>query len=465
MDNKQAFGRITRRVTIEKSILTYRLCARELGVTVKQAKALLAAYLDTDQARERAASAVYCLSGYLKQDAADDQDGMDVDGEEKQEQDAVKIRTVMLVPAEDVEAKAALFSRPPSSHVYAVTPTPLAISQLTLLHTASLSLVKPEAREKWKPSPEADGEKAYGGIVHPDGERRRQPGQGGARGAPTSTAARAGSNGKGAETKPAVPKKEETKAAVKKEEKGKGKVSAAKGKAKDDKKKASGLKIGERRGLFGSAFDEPKKGKGKKKKESSDEEEEEEEEEESEEEVKPKKTVPAKRKSSPTATRSSSTTASSSKAPPAKPAPPPKKAAAAMVLDDEDDDDDWAMDEEALLEAERAAEKQAAEKAKKQAAGGSKTSTSTGGSKAGKKETAAERQKRELEEMMNDDDDMDIDGKKPAKKAPILSRSTSSSSSINKPHGKTSASSSSAKFKAGAAATKQSGIKGFFGKK
>ncbi|GAA5945732.1 hypothetical protein JCM3775_005899, partial [Rhodotorula graminis] len=38
MDQQKAFGRITRRVAIDRNILTYRLAARELGCTVTQAK-------------------------------------------------------------------------------------------------------------------------------------------------------------------------------------------------------------------------------------------------------------------------------------------------------------------------------------------------------------------------------------------------------------------------------------------
>ncbi|GAA5853727.1 hypothetical protein JCM8547_007425 [Rhodosporidiobolus lusitaniae] len=457
MDSKQAFTRFTRRVTIEKTILTYRFTARELGITVREAKALLAAYLETDQAKERGVSAVYLLSGFLKKDEAkksSQEDAMDVDGEgatqqsqaAEDENEVVPVRTMMLVPADELEVKLALFTRPPSSHVYALTPTPLTTPQLSLLHTASLSLVSSSAREKWKDAPTGDAA-AYGGILHPDGVKKRKAG---AKIGPTPPVSNAGPS--------AVKKeKEETKPDVK----GKGKEKAPeKGKGKEIKKKAAdaGPKIGERRGLFSRSFDEPalkkKKGKGKA---SSDEEDSDEEDDESEEDVKPKKTIPAKRKSSPTVSRSNSVSTSSSFKPAAKLAP--AKKTVDISFSDDDDDEAWAaMDDAAMMQMEQDAQKQADEKKKKAAASAAGGSAMKKGPPAGKKETKEEREKRELEEMMMEDDAMEVDKKPVVKKAPDLNRSTSSSSSFG----------SSNKKPAAAAKPKEQGqasLKGFFGKK
>ncbi|GAA6016742.1 hypothetical protein JCM10207_003237 [Rhodosporidiobolus poonsookiae] len=483
MDNKAAFTRITKRVTLEKSILTYRLAARELGVSVNDAKSLLAAYLDTDQAKERGVSAVHLVSGYLipnpsssqngtngdRVDSSQAADAMQVDGDDQDMgKEVIRTRTVRLVPAAELEASLALFSPPPTSHIYALAPSPLAPAQLPLLHTASLSLVPPAARERWKPPP-ADAP-AYGALVHPDGERKRRPGEG-ARGGATSAAERAGPS---AGTSKAGAKKE-------KEEKGKKEdvkpaVKGAKGKDKAaDNSKGKGKKadtapkirpIGQLGGLFARQMDEPaKKGKGKGKKAASSDEEDEEENEDSDEDIKPqpRRTVPAKRKSSPTVSRSSSvTTAAVNKPSPVAPAPAAKgksTKAPSITLDD-DDDDEWAMDEEALVEMEREAQRQA--EAKKAKQGGAGAAPAKGKAKEKEKappregETKAERQKRELEEMMNDDDAMDVDEKKPAKPAskPALARSGSSSSSTAKPKPKPAG-------KAGA----QGSITGFFGKK
>jgi hypothetical protein len=278
-------------------------------------------------------------------------------------------------------AAKSLFSPAPSSHVYALTPTPFTTAQLSLLHTASLSLVDSAAREKWKASP-SGADAGYGAILHPDGERKRK---GGVAAVPRAAAPapKAG---------PSAVKKEDEEA--KPLAKGKEKAAPAT-KKKEVKKKDTGPKIGERRGLFSKSFDEPppksmsKKGKGKA---SSDEDSDEDESEE--EEVKPKKTVPAKRKSSPTVSRSSSTTTKSVVKPAPKPAPAPaKKKSNVMTIDDDDDDDLWgAMDEEAMMEAEREAQKQV--DAKKKAAGSGGVKKSAGAKKG---ETEREREARELE--------------------------------------------------------------------
>lgn len=62
-------------------------------------------------------------------------------------------------------AKLLLFSSPPSKHVYSLSPAPL--HSLVLLTGYQLALIAPD---KWK-APPAEG---YGGIVHPDGERRKK---------------------------------------------------------------------------------------------------------------------------------------------------------------------------------------------------------------------------------------------------------------------------------------------------
>ncbi|GAA5888003.1 hypothetical protein JCM5296_001528 [Sporobolomyces johnsonii] len=444
MDHKTAFRHITKRVPIEKDTLTYRLLARELAINVSEAKTLLAAYLADHVAAERGVSAVYLLSGYLKPTLSTSANGhanqggeaMDVDSDApsssippkqdpEEEREVIKTRTVMLVPASELEAKSSLFSPPPTSHVYALTPVPLAASTLSLLTASSLSLVSSSpAAKKWKPTPtSADG---YGTIVHPEGIKKRKapPGAGIAKAAVSSTSASASDSA--ASTSRGGKKLDKGKAAAE-QDKGKGKT-----KKEDTKKKpvaAPAMRpIGQLGGLFGKKFAAAKKASSSDEEEDSDDEDEEEE-----KEVKPRKkasVVPAKRKS---------TSPAVSKKPAPAPAPVKKPVPAAAAakkkpvevdldLGDDDDDDDWAMDEEALMEAERQATKQAEAKKAPATVGGSGKKEAAGGGAGGNRvETTAERQKRELEEMMNDDDDdaMQVD-EKPARPPPAASRASSS---------------------------------------
>ncbi|GAA6012542.1 hypothetical protein JCM11491_005427 [Sporobolomyces phaffii] len=450
MDNKVAFRHITKRVAIEKSILTYRLLSRELGVTVTQAKSLLALYLDDPSAQERGVSAVYLVSGYLRPreepststsngGPRDEPDGaaaaMDLDeppssqprGDD--ERDVVQTRTVKLVAFSDLEATLSLFSPTPSHHVYSLTPAPLAPSDFSQLTTTYLPLAAsdPKVTAKWKLAPDADAPgRGYGGIVAWDGQEgkkrtgklvRKPTVEDTANKKAVASASNVKGKGKAKEDAPTAA------TATVSAAKGK-KVVTKKDKDKEDKKKKkqdakpAARPIGQLGGLFSRQF-------AAKKDESSEEEASDEEEEE--EEVKPKKgkakpVVPAKRKStSPVVTR---------KAPPApasrtvtkKTSPVKPKAKAADIEIDDDDDDDWAMmDEEAMAEMEREANEKVQAK---------KTATVP----------AAPAPKRKAAEMMaasdNDDDDpaMQVDedssskhsSKAPSSAAPSRSASTSS---------------------------------------
>ncbi|GAA5958531.1 hypothetical protein JCM8115_002495 [Rhodotorula mucilaginosa] len=481
MEHQRAFTKLTKRIAIEKTILSYRLAARELGVSVQDAKQILAAYLASDPAKERGVSATYLLTGYLKQDSAangnsngNGTDAMDIDGldatqssqngaggEEEALAEIVKTKTMMVVQQDELEAKSALFSPAPTSHVYALVPTRL--TSLALLSASALSLIRPEVREqKWKAAPESAP--AYGGIVHPDGERKVSHGKREAPPMPAAAAAAAPKAGPSGTSKPA--KKDQEVAAASKPVKGKGKgkeketassAAASKGKAKKEEPKIR--PIGQLGGLFAKKLDDSatKKNKGKKKADSDDSDADGSDDDEDEEEVKPKKSIPAKRKS---------TSPAVSRKKPAPAAAPPKKATTApakkktpeIIMDDDDEFGAWDMDEEAMLEAERAAEEsfkaQAQAKAAGMSRGNSSTSTSKEASEPRKGETKAERQKRELEEMMKSDD-MEIDEKKPSR-APSLSR-TSSSSSV-------AANKSAAEKKKAAAAPAQKSLGSFFKK-
>lgn len=499
---------------LQSSQLSYRLAARELGVSVHDAKQyalslspdsrevsspstlsliiasfhpacrILAAYLASDPAKERGVTATYLLSGYLKQDSAANgkgADAMDIDGldatqssqngargDEEALAEVVKTKTMMIVQQDELEgksggllyrargtreltkfrlnaAKTALFSPAPTSHVYALVPTRL--TSLALLSASALSLIRPEVREqKWKPAPESAP--AYGGIVHPDGERKVPQGKHKAPPMPAA-APKAGPSGT---SKPAK-KDEAAAAAASKPVKGKGKgkekesassAAASKGKAKKEEPKIR--PIGQLGGLFAKKFDDSttKKKKDKKKADSDDSDADgRDDDDEDEEVVKPKKSIPAKRKStSPAVSRKKPAPAAA--APPQKATAAPAKKTPEIIMDNDDDEfGAWDMDEEALLEAERAAEESIKAKAQARAAGmsrgNSSTSTSKEASEPRKGETKAERQKRELEvcatffeflrfggpalltrrqtarplqEMMKSDD-MEIDEKKP----------------------------------------------------
>ncbi|GAA5938032.1 hypothetical protein JCM3775_005317, partial [Rhodotorula graminis] len=499
---------------------------------------VLKAYFESDVAKERNVGAVWLVSGYLAQppprapngSAVKEEDAMDVDSsadtstsapaQASQERDGVAgtagedevVQRVVqrLVQDKDLEAQLPLFSstpRPPSTHLYALLPSP-SLPSLALLGPATLSLVAPAAREKWRVPPPAAAEDgaeagdhggAYGELVNPDGERRRVKGAtaaGRAAGAGAGASASAAKGkGKGKEPVGASSTSRTTSAAGKKEGDdepavavGKAKAGADKPKAKDkkaskkdaaDKDKAKDNKgpkarpIGQLGGLFSRTFDKPpppkkssyksKKGKGKASSDSDSDSDgdsddkssgsDDDDDDDDDDDVKPvKKVVPAKRKSSsPVVTRKKAV---------ASPVKVPKKKAADVVLDGDDGDefDDWAMDEEALLEAERAAEVQAAQR---KTSAGASGSAEAGKGKAKGKESKADRQKRELEEMMQSDDTMDVDSK-PARAT--LSRTPSTSSAApSKPKPK-SASSTSASSGSGAPA-QQKGLGAFFKKK
>jgi hypothetical protein len=406
---------------------------------------ILAAYLASDPAKERGVTATYLLTGYLKEDTAENgkgADAMDIDGldatqssqngaggDEVALAEVVKTKTMMVVQQDELEgksggllcrasvsctranrlraknaAKTALFSSAPTSHVYALVPTRL--TSLALLSASALSLIRPEIREqKWKVAPESAP--AYGGIVHPDGERKVPQGKRKAPPMPAAAAAAAPKAGPSGTSKPA--KKDQEVAAASKPVKGKGKgkeketassAAASKGKAKKEEPKIR--PIGQLGGLFAKKLDDSatKKNKGKKKADSDDSDADGSDDDEDEEEVKPKKSIPAKRKS---------TSPAVSRKKPAPAAAPPKKATTApakkktpeIIMDDDDEFGAWDMDEEAMLEAERAAEEsfkaQAQAKAAGMSRGNSSTSTSKEASEPRKGETKAERQKRELE--------------------------------------------------------------------
>lgn len=478
MEHQRAFTKLTKRIAIEKTILSYRLAARELGVSVQDAKQILAAYLASDPAKERGVTATYLLSGYLKTDSAANgiengkgADVMDIDGldatqssqngaggDEGALAEITQTKTMMVVQQNELEAKTALFSPAPTSHVYALVPTRL--TSLALLSASALSLIRPEVREqKWKAAPESAP--AYGGIVHPDGERKVPHGK---RKAPPMPAAAAVAP-KAGPSGTSKPVKKDEAATDSKPVKGKGKAkekesvssaAASKGKAKKEEPKIR--PIGQLGGLFAKKFDDSamKKKKGKKKADSDESDADgSDDDDEDEEEVKPKKSIPAKRKStSPAVSRKKPAPAA---APPQKATAVPAKKTPEIIMDDDDEFGAWDMDEEALLEAERAAEESVKAQAQAKAAGMSRgnSSTSKEASEPRKGETKAERQKRELEEMMKSDD-MEIDEKKPSR-APSLSRTPSSSSAAaNK--------SAAEKKKAAAAAPAQKSLGSFFKK-
>lgn len=405
---------------------------------------ILAAYLDSDAAKDRGVTGVYLLSGYLKSDAPSPaaklngkhDDAMDLDAtattqssqngldDAQDEPEVVKIKTMLLVQQDELEgggalssvvealplaatflrqhlhpansvvdtartAKSALFSPAPASHIYALAPARL--TSLDLLTASSLSLIRPEVREqKWKAAPESTP--AYGGIVHPEGERKIAQGKRKAPPMPPAAAAAPKAGPSGLSSKAKKDDSEDVKPSPAAKAKGKGKekeTASGKGTAKAKKEEPKIRPIGQLGGLFARKFDDStsKKSKGKKKADSD------EDDSDEEEDVKPKKVVPAKRKStSPAVSRKKPAAAAAAAPPPAKAAPAKKDADIIM-----DDDDDWDMDEEAFLEVERAAEASAkarADKANASKAAASAASTTTA---AKSNESKAERQKRELE--------------------------------------------------------------------
>ncbi|ORY84671.1 DNA polymerase subunit Cdc27 [Leucosporidium creatinivorum] len=414
MDQKGAFRHLTRRVALDKDTVTYRLLSRELGITVKDAKAYLEAYSTDSSAVERGVTATWAVSGVLKDTAegassngasGNSGEAMDVDGEEKvQAQEVIKKRCIMLVSAADLESKLSLFVSP-SKHIYALSPSvPPTLSSLA---PYALSSVAESSKAKWKPAPEG----GYGGITHPDGERKKK-GKGKAKIAPVTAPARAASGSAAGVKKEETKPKDVKPSTSDSKDKGKGKapVKTASIFNAPSTSKAPARKIGELGGLFAKASAAPKPEKKEKKTSTT-----------------TTTSTSTKRKASPAPTKSKTITKAVT---PPKAAAPPKKAgrsngifgdeelASDEEIDLDGDDDMW--DEEAMREAEEEANR-AAEKKKAAAASGSgRASRSSEVKTEVKKEekgsdglTAKERRIKEQKELSalfsDDDDDMEVD--------------------------------------------------------
>lgn len=271
-------------------------------------------------------------------------------------------------------AKLSLFNSP-SQHIYALSPA--ALPTIASLAPLALSSLAESSKSKWKPAPEG----GYGGITHPDGERKKK-GKGKAKAAPVTAPARPSS----------VVKKEETKPAISDKDKGKGKATTTKTASifnAPSTSKAPARKIGELGGLFAKASAAPKPEKKAKASSAS------------------STSTATKRKASPAPTRSKTVT----KAVPA-PAAPPKKAGRSNgifgdeeLASDEDLGDEDMWDEEAMREAEEEANR-AAEKKKAAAKQGSGRASRSSEVKEVKKEvkgddglTVKERRLKEQKEL------------------------------------------------------------------
>ncbi|KAI5478221.1 protein of DNA polymerase subunit Cdc27 family [Pseudohyphozyma bogoriensis] len=167
-DQKVAFRHITKRVALDKQTLTYRLLARELGITVAEAKSTLDAFISDpqSQAAERGIVATWALSGELKEQPGTGGGDEERDVDAPSTSAAVSRRAVLLVQASELEGKLSLFATPPSRHIYAIAPS--VVPTLATLSTYSLPSIPQSEREKWKPAPST----GYGTIEHPEGERK-----------------------------------------------------------------------------------------------------------------------------------------------------------------------------------------------------------------------------------------------------------------------------------------------------
>ncbi|KAM0791767.1 hypothetical protein ACM66B_004031 [Microbotryomycetes sp. NB124-2] len=193
IETKQAFRHLTKRVTLDKDTVTYRMLSREMGITVQAAKQFLKAYLQDPSAKERGVSATYVLTGTLKQPQANghsassngsskhttDADGMDIDAVEPTSQVGsssmhstrlhnVQTRTVLIVPQAQLQDHLTKFVHEPSQHVYAASPGVLV--DLSALASSALFALPESTLKRWKPRP-ASG---YGAIEHPDGVKKRK---------------------------------------------------------------------------------------------------------------------------------------------------------------------------------------------------------------------------------------------------------------------------------------------------
>ncbi|KAL8286485.1 hypothetical protein RQP46_004502 [Phenoliferia psychrophenolica] len=168
--HKAAYRQIARRVIMDKSTLTYRVLAREIGISSAAAKEVLHAYLIDPANAERGLSPTWTLSGHLKPlDAMDvDLDPDNTPPEPSTPAASLSRHAVLLVSAASLEAKTAEFDPAPTRHLYSLSPSPL--PSLLSLCASSLPSVPTTSSTKWKPAP-TDG---YGTIAHSGGERRRK---------------------------------------------------------------------------------------------------------------------------------------------------------------------------------------------------------------------------------------------------------------------------------------------------
>ncbi|SCZ95066.1 BZ3500_MvSof-1268-A1-R1_Chr11-3g03580 [Microbotryum saponariae] len=175
MDQKVAFRHLTKRIAIDQQPLSYRVASRELGITIQDAKVLLAAFLEDPSTQARGITATYCLCGQVATQPKEDDDdhAMDLDSQHASQLGSPALTSiVLLVPQAELEAAQNRFLTPPQSHVYALHSTPLASTSDLSVHT--LPLLSTEAlRAKWKPIPLG----GYGEIVHPNGERKKSSSQ------------------------------------------------------------------------------------------------------------------------------------------------------------------------------------------------------------------------------------------------------------------------------------------------
>ncbi|KAK4055028.1 hypothetical protein OIO90_003369 [Microbotryomycetes sp. JL221] len=208
---KQVSRHLFRQVT-DACPMTYRMLSREQAITVQQARLYMQAWLDDPAVQERNISATYIVTGTLKRrhsthldngtpngrhphdgngngDDADDDDGdnkMDVDHTEdngaassqpqagsstmsSQRTNHVSTKTILIVPQAQLEGEYTLqkFVGTPTRHIYALSQG--SIKDVSILATSALYCQPESAIKKWKPTPEG----GYGGIVNPDGAKKR----------------------------------------------------------------------------------------------------------------------------------------------------------------------------------------------------------------------------------------------------------------------------------------------------
>ncbi|TFY78031.1 hypothetical protein EWM64_g5983 [Hericium alpestre] len=129
---------LTKKLIVEKSIVTYRLLSRELAIHVNDAKTVLAEFHANAKGQGDTVFATYLISGEARPQGGDE---MEVDEDEDTGDDVVET-TVMLAGETELENTKGTFYRVFAVHVYSLSPSPIRDANLVCTPTPDLRKVE-----------------------------------------------------------------------------------------------------------------------------------------------------------------------------------------------------------------------------------------------------------------------------------------------------------------------------------